>query len=149
MRSDIIWSGLGVALGCFVSLVGGHTAANDLESVRFGPAEDRFPSDSYTVANINITYEDEHGEMYTETTEVSFSFFCYFKGVFKVLTHFLSSSSGIKLIIWPIERQDYSSKVPSQVRFLVFLQNIFFLSSILYSERPSPFTKFFFVQTFN
>lgn len=60
-------------LGCLVAFVSGHAAGGELESVRYGPTEDRFPShsDSYTVANINITYEDEHGEMYTETSEVS------------------------------------------------------------------------------
>lgn len=35
------------------------------------PIEERYVSDTYTMANINITYEDEHGEMYTETSEVS------------------------------------------------------------------------------
>lgn len=65
-----LWSHL-AALGWVVSLVGCHTPGSELESVRYGPTDDRFISDTYTVANINITYRDEHGEVYTETSEVS------------------------------------------------------------------------------
>ncbi|XP_022823736.1 protein goliath isoform X2 [Spodoptera litura] len=63
-----LWSHL-AALGWVVSLVGCHTPGSELESVRYGPTDDRFISDTYTVANINITYRDEHGEVYTETSE--------------------------------------------------------------------------------
>lgn len=71
MRAEL-WSSL-AAIGCFVSLVGCHAPSNELESGRYG-GDERFmgSSDTYTVANINITYEDEHGEIYTETSEVSF-----------------------------------------------------------------------------
>lgn len=65
-----LWSRF-VAMGWVVSLVGCHTPGSELESVRYGPTEDRFISDTYTVSNINITYRDEHGEEYTETSEVS------------------------------------------------------------------------------
>lgn len=73
MRLEQLYSGLAI-LGCLVACVSGHTPGSELESVRYGPSDDRFPnhSDSYTVAMINITYEDEHGEIYTETSEVSF-----------------------------------------------------------------------------
>lgn len=71
MRAKELWSGL-AALGLVTSLVGCHAPGNELESVRYGPtSDDRFISDTYTVANINITYQDEHGEEYTETSEVS------------------------------------------------------------------------------
>ncbi|XP_047027409.1 protein goliath-like isoform X1 [Helicoverpa zea] len=63
-----LWSHL-AALGWVVALVGCHTPGSELESVRYGPTDDRFISDTYTVANINITYKDEHGEEYTETSE--------------------------------------------------------------------------------
>ncbi|XP_034836669.1 E3 ubiquitin-protein ligase goliath isoform X1 [Maniola hyperantus] len=68
MRVEDLWSGL-AALGWFVSIVGCHTPGSELESVRYGPSEERFGSDTYTVASINITYKDEHGEVYTETSE--------------------------------------------------------------------------------
>ncbi|XP_026736179.1 protein goliath isoform X3 [Trichoplusia ni] len=67
MKMRGLWSGL-AAFG-WVVLVGCHNPGSELESVRYGPADDRFPSDTYTVANINITYKDEHGEEYTETSE--------------------------------------------------------------------------------
>ncbi|KAJ8728672.1 hypothetical protein PYW07_006368 [Mythimna separata] len=63
-----LWSRF-AALGWVVSLVGCHTPGSELESVRYGPTDDRFISDTYTVANINITYKEEHGEEYTETSE--------------------------------------------------------------------------------
>lgn len=59
-------------LGWVVSLVGSSTPGSELESVRYGPTDERYGSDTYTVANINLTYQDEHGAMYTETSEVSF-----------------------------------------------------------------------------
>lgn len=68
MRPDL-WSRV-ATIGLVVSIVGCHAPSSDLESVRYGPTEDRFGGDTYTVANINITYEDEHGELYTETSEV-------------------------------------------------------------------------------
>ncbi|CAH2087901.1 unnamed protein product [Euphydryas editha] len=68
MRVGNMWSRL-ATLGWFVSIVGCHSPGNELESVRYGPIDDRFGGDIYTVARINITYEDEHGEMYTETSE--------------------------------------------------------------------------------
>lgn len=67
MRPDL-WSRV-ATIGLVVSIVGCHAPSSDLESVRYGPSEDRFGGDTYTVANINITYEDEHGELYTETSE--------------------------------------------------------------------------------
>ncbi|CAH0719046.1 unnamed protein product, partial [Brenthis ino] len=67
MRADL-WSSV-ATIGWVVSIVGCHTPGTELESVRYGPTEDRFGSDTYTVANINITYEDEHGVLYTETSE--------------------------------------------------------------------------------
>lgn len=62
-----------VATLALVTLVEGHAPGSELESVRYGPSttDERFLSDTYTVANINITYRDEHGEEYTETSEVS------------------------------------------------------------------------------
>lgn len=63
-----LWSRV-AALGWMVSLVGCHTPGSELESVRYGPTDEHFVSDTYTVANINITYRDEHGEEYTETSE--------------------------------------------------------------------------------
>lgn len=78
MRAEELWCGV-ATLGWVAVLAGGHAPAavpapgSELESVRYGPGEDRFPSDTYTVANINITYRDEHDEIYTETSEVSYS----------------------------------------------------------------------------
>ncbi|CAB3251687.1 unnamed protein product [Arctia plantaginis] len=63
-----LWSRV-AALGWIVTLVRCHSTGNELESVRYGPTDERFVSDKYTVANINITYRDEHGEEYTETSE--------------------------------------------------------------------------------
>lgn len=72
MRTEELWSGL-ATLGLVTSLVGCHTPGSELESVRYGPtSDDRIISDTYTVANINITYQDEHGEEYTETSEVRY-----------------------------------------------------------------------------
>lgn len=68
MRVQNILSRL-ATLGWFVSFVGCHSPGSELDSVRYGPTDDRFGGDIYTVARINITYEDEHGEMYTETSE--------------------------------------------------------------------------------
>ncbi|XP_047508320.1 protein goliath-like isoform X1 [Pieris napi] len=68
MRVGNLWSGL--AVSWVVTFVQCHTAGSELESTRYGPAEERFGSDTYTIANINITYEDEHGEMFTDTSEV-------------------------------------------------------------------------------
>ncbi|CAH2979335.1 unnamed protein product [Chilo suppressalis] len=66
MRSEELWCSL-AALGWF-ALVGCHAPGSELESVRYGPAEEqRF--DTFTVANINLTYEDEHGLIYTEISE--------------------------------------------------------------------------------
>lgn len=67
MRSEELWCSL-AALG-WIAIVGCHAPGSELESVRYGPSEERF--DTFTVANINITYEDEHGVMYTEISEVS------------------------------------------------------------------------------
>lgn len=67
MRSEELWCSL-AALG-WIALVGCHAPGSELESGRYGPAEERF--DTFTVANINLTYEDEHGVMYTEISEVS------------------------------------------------------------------------------
>ncbi|CAG5054307.1 unnamed protein product [Parnassius apollo] len=69
MRLEELWSKL-ATLGWVTVMVGCHTPSSELESVRYGPADERFGSDTYTVANINITYEDEHGKLYTETSEV-------------------------------------------------------------------------------
>lgn len=69
MHVEDLWSGL-ATLGWFISVVGCHTPGSELESVRYGPSDERFGSDTYTVASINITYRDEHGELYTETSEV-------------------------------------------------------------------------------
>ncbi|XP_026491864.2 E3 ubiquitin-protein ligase goliath-like isoform X1 [Vanessa tameamea] len=68
MRVGDFWSRL-ATLGWFVSFVGCHTPGSELESVRYGPTDDRFGGDIYTVAKINITYEDEHGELSTDTSE--------------------------------------------------------------------------------
>lgn len=76
MRADL-WSRV-ATIGWVVSIVGCHTPGTELESVRYGPTEDRFGSDTYTVANINITYEDEHGELYTETSEVRKYIYCFY-----------------------------------------------------------------------
>lgn len=86
MRAEELWSGL-AALGWVVTLVGCHSPGSELESVRYGPttADERFVSDTYTVANINITYQDEHGEEYTETSEVS------------------SAQAPILILLWNIE----------------------------------------------
>ncbi|KAJ0172619.1 hypothetical protein K1T71_011758 [Dendrolimus kikuchii] len=67
MGADL-WSRI-AALGWMVSLVGCHTPGSELEPVRYRPTDERFVSDTYTMANINITYKDEHGEEYTETSE--------------------------------------------------------------------------------
>ncbi|XP_028170875.1 protein goliath isoform X1 [Ostrinia furnacalis] len=67
MRSEELWCSI-AALG-WIALVGCHAPGSELESVRYGPAEERTPFDTFTVANINITYEDEHGIMYTEISE--------------------------------------------------------------------------------
>lgn len=72
-----MWSRV-VTLGWVASIVGCHTPGTELESVRYGPGDDRFASDTYTQANINITYEDEHGEIYTETSEVSGRIYNYY-----------------------------------------------------------------------
>lgn len=69
MRVEELWCSV-AALGWLVNLVGCHAPGSELESVRYGPADEKFISDTYTVANINTTYEDEHGKMYTETSEV-------------------------------------------------------------------------------
>ncbi|XP_063366159.1 E3 ubiquitin-protein ligase goliath-like [Cydia amplana] len=63
----VLWSRL-AALGWLV-VVGCHTPGTELESVRYGPGDDRFTSDTFTQANINISYKDEHGEQYSETSE--------------------------------------------------------------------------------
>ncbi|XP_045504825.1 protein goliath-like isoform X2 [Colias croceus] len=68
MRAEDLWSGL--ALSWVVTLVGCHSPGSELESVRYGPGDERFTSDTYTIANINITYEDEHGEIFNDTSEV-------------------------------------------------------------------------------
>ncbi|CAH2055741.1 unnamed protein product, partial [Iphiclides podalirius] len=68
MRADRLWSRL-AALGWVAVMVGCHAPGNEPEAVRYGSADERFVSDTYTVANINITYEDEHGQPYTETSE--------------------------------------------------------------------------------
>ncbi|XP_049878425.1 protein goliath [Pectinophora gossypiella] len=62
------WSSL-AALSWFATLVGCHAPGSEIDSVRYSAGDERFVSDTYTVANINITYEDEHGEIYTETSE--------------------------------------------------------------------------------
>ncbi|XP_072945541.1 E3 ubiquitin-protein ligase goliath [Epargyreus clarus] len=71
MRVEELVSRL-TAFGWVVSIVGCHSDAiapgSELESVRYSPGDEK-PLDTYTVANINITYEDEHGETYTETSE--------------------------------------------------------------------------------
>ncbi|KAL0829899.1 hypothetical protein ABMA28_003377 [Loxostege sticticalis] len=67
MRSEELWCSI-AALG-WIALVGCHAPGSELESVRYGPAEERATFDTFTVANINITYEDEHGVMYTEISE--------------------------------------------------------------------------------
>ncbi|XP_045504826.1 protein goliath-like isoform X3 [Colias croceus] len=67
MRAEDLWSGL--ALSWVVTLVGCHSPGSELESVRYGPGDERFTSDTYTIANINITYEDEHGEIFNDTSE--------------------------------------------------------------------------------
>lgn len=68
MRSEELWCSL-AAVGWFATFVGCHAPGSELESVRYGPAEDRI--DTFTIANINLTYEDEHGRVYTEISEVS------------------------------------------------------------------------------
>lgn len=73
MRSGELWSSL-AAISWVAGLVGSTAhAGSELESGRYVPGDERIISDTYTVANINITYEDEHGEVYTETSEVSFT----------------------------------------------------------------------------
>lgn len=60
------------ACSWMVSFVGCHSPGAQVEQVT-GPGsnpEERSPRDTYTMANINVTYEDEHGEIYTETSEV-------------------------------------------------------------------------------
>lgn len=69
MHAEGLWSRL-ATLGWVAVLVACHSPSNEMEPVRYGPADERFVSDTYTVANINITYEDEHGMPYTETSEV-------------------------------------------------------------------------------
>ncbi|CAK1542568.1 unnamed protein product [Leptosia nina] len=59
----------GFAVSWLVTLVGCHTPGSELESTRYGPADERFGSDTYTVANINMTYVDEHGTTITDTSE--------------------------------------------------------------------------------
>ncbi|XP_026318144.1 protein goliath-like isoform X2 [Hyposmocoma kahamanoa] len=63
------WSSL-AAISWFAAFVGCHTPSSELESGRYG-GDERFmgSSDTFTVVNINITYEDEHGEIYTEISE--------------------------------------------------------------------------------
>ncbi|XP_068622949.1 E3 ubiquitin-protein ligase goliath-like [Battus philenor] len=68
MRTEELWSKL-ATLGWVVVMVGCHSPGNELESVQYGPSDERLVSDTYTVANINITYEDEHGKPFTETSE--------------------------------------------------------------------------------
>ncbi|XP_041970117.1 protein goliath-like [Aricia agestis] len=63
-----LWSSL-ATLGWLASIAGCHSPGNELESVRYAAADDRIGSDTYVVANINITYEDEHGVIYSETSE--------------------------------------------------------------------------------
>ncbi|XP_061380801.1 E3 ubiquitin-protein ligase goliath-like isoform X1 [Danaus plexippus] len=52
-----------------IGFVGGQSPSSELEAVRYGPSEERIASDTFTVADINITYKDEHGVYYTETSE--------------------------------------------------------------------------------
>lgn len=63
----------GVVVAWLVSMAGCHGPNSDVQSTYSSQAtlEERYPSDTYTMANINITYEDEHGEIYTEMSEVS------------------------------------------------------------------------------
>ncbi|KAG6440340.1 hypothetical protein O3G_MSEX001248 [Manduca sexta] len=68
MRAEDLLSGI-ATFGWVVTLVGCHAPGSELESVRFGPTDEKFVSDTYTVANINITYKDEHGVIYSETSE--------------------------------------------------------------------------------
>lgn len=71
MRCAKLWSSL--VISWFADFVGCHTPSSELESGRYG-GDERFmgSGDTYTVVNINITYEDEHGEIYTEISEVRF-----------------------------------------------------------------------------
>ncbi|XP_059060989.1 E3 ubiquitin-protein ligase goliath-like [Achroia grisella] len=66
MRSEELWCSL-AALGWFTAFVGCHAPGSELESVRYGPAEDRI--DTFTIANINVTYEHERRGIYTEISE--------------------------------------------------------------------------------
>ncbi|CAG9782545.1 unnamed protein product [Diatraea saccharalis] len=66
MRSEELWCSL-AALG-WITLVRCHAPGSELESVRYGPSEGH-PFDTFTVANINITYEDEHGRMYSDISQ--------------------------------------------------------------------------------
>lgn len=76
-----LWSSL-AAISWFAGLVGCHTPSTELESGRYG-GDERFmgSSDTYTVVNINITYEDEHGDIYTEISEVSFIYLSIIRDV--------------------------------------------------------------------
>ncbi|XP_060806172.1 E3 ubiquitin-protein ligase goliath-like isoform X2 [Amyelois transitella] len=66
MRAEEIWCSL-AALGWLTALVGCHDPGSELGSVRYGPAEDRI--DTVTNALINLMYDDEHGEVYSEISE--------------------------------------------------------------------------------
>ncbi|GBP43046.1 hypothetical protein EVAR_96305_1 [Eumeta japonica] len=63
-----LWSSI-AAFG-WLALVHGHGSGGDVEGVRYGP-----PTTTYTAAYINITYEDEHGEIYTETSDKTVRFY--------------------------------------------------------------------------
>ncbi|XP_028039318.1 protein goliath isoform X2 [Bombyx mandarina] len=80
MRAEELWSGL-AALGWMVLVVNCHTPGSELETVRYGPTDERL---SKTIANINITYTDEHGVVYSEISESG-----------KYGEGFVGSSSGV------------------------------------------------------
>ncbi|XP_013171561.1 PREDICTED: protein goliath isoform X1 [Papilio xuthus] len=67
MRREEMWSQL-ATLGWVAVMVGCHAPAGEFAGSRLGTADDRF-SDTFTAAYINITYPDEHGKLYTETSE--------------------------------------------------------------------------------
>lgn len=69
MRREEMWSQL-ATLGWVAVMVGCHAPAGEFAGSRLATADDRF-SDTFTAAYINITYPNEHGVLYTETSEVS------------------------------------------------------------------------------
>lgn len=71
MHINNLWFGGVTALGCLVSIVGCHELSNgDISpTVTQKQFEDGFSSETYSLALIQISYKNEHGEMYEEASE--------------------------------------------------------------------------------